>query len=203
MSGHDAENKHTQSETGEPRAHHTCPVWVGRLLVSPLRRLVENPIEILAPLVSSGSTVVDVGCAMGFHSLDLARLVGTEGRVVSIDIQQKMLDGLVKRARRKGLEKIIEPRLCSPSGLRIEDLAGRAELVAAFNVVHETAFPDRFLRECAAALKTGGRLLVVEPKGHVKAEGFAEVTATARSLGLDPQPAPTVWRSLTSLFVKP
>jgi SAM-dependent methyltransferase len=114
-----------------------------------------------------------------------------------------MLDGLAKRARRKGLDGIIETRLCSQETLMLEDLAGAAELVTVFNVVHETAYPDRFLRECAAALKPGGRLLIVEPKGHVTTDDFAETTTTVRSLGLDPQPAPTVWRSLTSLFVKP
>ncbi len=130
--------------TDAARDHHTCPVWIGRLLVSPLRRLVENPTKILAPFVSPGSTVVDVGSAMGFHSLDLARLVGPEGRVVCLDIQEKMLAGLIKRARRKGLDRIIEPRLCSQESLMLDDLAGAADLVTAFNVVHETAYPDRF-----------------------------------------------------------
>ena len=91
--------------------------------------VVENPGTILGPYVEPGSTVVDVGCAMGFHSLDLARLVGPDGRVVCLDIQQKMLDRLVKRARRKGLDTIIEARLCTQEGLELDDLDGTAELV--------------------------------------------------------------------------
>lgn len=190
-------------ETEAAREHHTCPVWVGRLLASPLRRLVEDPREILGRYVSPGATVVDVGSAMGFYSLELARLVGPRGRVVSLDIQQEMLDGLVKRARRKGLDAVIEPRLCTQDGLGIGDLTGIAELVAAFNVVHETARPTRFLGECAAALRPGGRLLVVEPKGHVTDVGFADTVSIVRSTGLDPAPAPAVWRSRTALFVRP
>jgi SAM-dependent methyltransferase len=190
-------------EPGSPRHHHVCPVWIGRLLVSPLRRLVEDPTAILGPLVTPGATAVDVGCAMGFHSLDLARLVGPEGRVVCLDIQQKMLDGLVKRARRKGLDAVIEPRLCSQEALGLEDLAGRAALVIAFNVVHETAFPEQFLGQCAGALRPGGRLLVAEPRGHVSTSDFAEITGVARPLGLRTQPAPSIWRSHTALFEKP
>lgn len=193
----------TTDPTDSPRDHHTCPVWIGRLLVSPIRRLVENPSEILAPFVSRGATVIDVGSAMGFHSLDLARLVGPDGRVVCLDIQKKMLAGLVKRARRKGLDDIIEARLCSQNGLALDDLAGTAELVTAFNVVHETVYPSRFLAECANALRPGGHLLIVEPKGHVTVNDFAGTTATVRSLGLDPQTPPTVWKSLTALFEKP
>jgi len=193
----------TTDPIDNPRDHHTCPVWIGRLLASPIRRLVENPTEILAPFVSRGATVIDVGSAMRFHSLDLARLVGPEGRVVCIDIQEKMLAGLEKRARRKGLDDIIETRLCSQEGLALDDLAGKAELVTAFNVVHETAYPVRFLTQCAQALRSGGRLMIVEPKGHVSVGEFAETAASARSLGLEPQTPPNVWKSLTSLFTKP
>jgi len=187
----------------DPRDHHVCPVWVGRLLVSPVRRLVENPMKTLGPFVTPGSTVIDVGCAMGFHSLDLAQLVGSQGRVVCLDIQQKMLNGLVKRARRKGLEATIEPRLCKPDGLGLDDLAGHAELVCAFNVVHETELPERFLRECFDTLKPGGRLVIVEPRGHVTPDDFAETIATAEAIGLLHDQAPTVWRSLAALFTKP
>lgn len=186
-----------------PRDHHTCPVWIGRLLVSPLRRLVENPQKILGPYVSSGSTVVDVGSAMGFHSLDLARLVGPGGRVVCVDLQEKMLTGLLKRARRKGLDTIIETRPCSQESLMLDDHAKSAELVTAFNVVHETAFPRRFLGECVDVLRPGGRLFIVEPKGHVSKQQFAETSDIAESFGLVEQTAPRVWKSHVALFVKP
>lgn len=187
-------------DTEQPREHHVCPVWVGRLLVSPIRRLFENPGRILGPYVSPGSTVVDVGCAMGFHSLDLARLVGPGGRVVCLDIQQKMLDGLLKRARRKGLDDVIEARLCTQDGVGLEDLAGAASLVVAFNVVHETTYPRRLLSECADALRSGGRLFVAEPKGHVSEASFAESVALAEAAGLVRESAPPVRKSHTAVF---
>ncbi len=200
MSEHTPNGAQTNLHEEESRGRHVCPVWIGRLLVSPLRRLVENPTKILGPYVNPGATVIDVGCAMGFHSLDLARLVGPEGRVLCLDIQQKMLDGLVRRARRKGLDRIIEPRLCSQNGLELDDVVGRAELVCAFNVVHETESPARFLRECSQALKPGGRLLIVEPRGHVTTDAFAETVTITETLGLDREPAPTIRKSLTALF---
>ena len=109
--------------------HRVCPWWNGYLLLSPLRRISENPRTILAPLVARGMTVVDVGCAMGFYSLPLARMVGEGGRVVCVDLQQRMLSTLVRRARRRGLGHIVEPRLCTQERLDLDDLAGRAGLV--------------------------------------------------------------------------
>jgi hypothetical protein len=42
-------------------AKKVCPVWIGHLLASPLRRLVQNPKKILGPYVTSGMTVLDFG----------------------------------------------------------------------------------------------------------------------------------------------
>lgn len=185
-----------------PRHHHVCPPWIGRLLASPLRRLVENPTTILSPYVSRGATVIDVGCAMGFHTLDLARLVGPEGRVICVDIQEEMLDGLIRRARRKGLEGVLETRLCSQESLGLEDLAGEAELVTLFNVIHETMYPRRFLSECTESLKPGGVLFIAEPRGHVTDDEFGDTIDIVRELGMETATAPHVWKSRTAVFTR-
>jgi ubiquinone/menaquinone biosynthesis C-methylase UbiE len=45
-------------------------------------------------------TVLEPGPGMGAFTLELARLVGSSGRVVAVDVQSKMLDGLKRRAKR-------------------------------------------------------------------------------------------------------
>ena len=164
-----------------PRDHHVCPWWVGYLIASPLRKLGENPKKILDPLVEPGMTAIDIGSAMGFFSLPLARMVGEHGRVVCLDVQERMLASLSRRARRAGLDHIIEPRLCTQVDLGLEYLGGGADLALAIHVVHETAYPRRFLKQCVDALRPGGRLLVIEPSGHVSEEDFE----STRRLGLD------------------
>ena len=77
-------------------SHGVCPWWLGYLLASPLRRLLQDPVEIVKPYVEEGMTVLDVGCGMGFFSLPLANLVGEKGRVVCIDLQEKMIKGLLR-----------------------------------------------------------------------------------------------------------
>ncbi len=79
-------------------AHRVCPRWVGYLLISPLRRLLYHPEEILRPFVTIGMAVLDVGSAMGFFKPPLAKIVGPSGKVVSVDVQEKMLQSLQKRA---------------------------------------------------------------------------------------------------------
>ncbi len=75
-------------------AGNVCPHWVGYLLASPLRRLFQNPHKILGPYVEAGMTALDIGCAMGFFSLPLARMVGETGKIVCVDVQEKMLSSL-------------------------------------------------------------------------------------------------------------
>ena len=42
-------------------AEKVCPIWVGYLLASPVRRLFQNPDKILGPYIEDGITVLDIG----------------------------------------------------------------------------------------------------------------------------------------------
>ena len=84
-------------------AKHVCPWWVGYLLVSPIRRWFQDPEKILSPYVSEGMTVLDIGPGMGFFTIPAARMVGDSGRVIAVDLQEKMLKSLVKRAEKAGV----------------------------------------------------------------------------------------------------
>jgi ubiquinone/menaquinone biosynthesis C-methylase UbiE len=164
-------------------AHHICPWWLGYLHVNPLRRLLEPPDKILAPLVREGMVVLEPGCGMGFFTLDLARMVGPEGRVVAIDLQEKMLAGLRRRARRAGLLDRIDVRQAQPDRLGVGDLAGRVDVAFALHVVHEVPDGAAFFTEVATALKPEARLLFVEPRGRVSEDDFAASVALAEKAG--------------------
>jgi ubiquinone/menaquinone biosynthesis C-methylase UbiE len=184
-------------------AHRVCPWWLGYALINPLRRWREQPREILAGLVRDGMIVVEPGCGMGFFTLELARMVGPGGRVVALDVQPRMLAGLRRRAAKAGLADVIDARLVGPDRLGIDDLAGTADAAVALHVVHEVQDQRAFLGELAAALRPGGRLLVVEPAGHVTGEEFAATLAAAAASGLSRVEAPARGRSLEALFQKP
>src|SRR5271157_4508110 len=134
-------------------AQRVCPWWLGYLLASPVRRLFEDPVRVVAPFVREGMTVLEPGPGMGFFTLELARLVGPSGRVVAVDLQPRMLSVLRRRARRRRLQDRVETRLASEDGMRLADLAGRVDFALAFAMVHEVPDAGRFFGEVAAAVK--------------------------------------------------
>ncbi len=160
-----------------------CPWWVGHLMASSFRRWWQNPQSILSPYVSAGMTVLEPGPAMGFFTLDLARLVGPAGRVVAVNLQERMLAALRRRAAKAGVLEQIETRCVTTESLGVADLAGRVDLLLAFYMVHELPDAARFFTEAHAALKPGGRILFVEPKHHVSADVFAASVKQAEAQG--------------------
>lgn len=181
-------------------AHRVCPWWNGYLLLSPLRRLGQSPRTILGPYLRPGMTVLDVGCAMGFFTLDAARMVGPEGRVVGVDLQPRMIATLERRARRAGLAGRIETRVCPGDSLGLADLEGSVDLALAFAVVHEVPDQPRLMAELRSVLRADGRLLIAEPSGHVTDEEFRTSIALAEEAGFSVCERPVIRRSLAAVL---
>jgi 2-polyprenyl-3-methyl-5-hydroxy-6-metoxy-1,4-benzoquinol methylase len=179
-----------------------CPWWLGYVLAAPMRKLVQNPAKILAPFVKKGNTALDAGSAMGFFSLPMAHLVGDTGRVVCVDLQEKMIRGLKKRAVRDGFEKRMEFRVCTPLSLCIDDLAGKVDFALAFAVVHEVPDTARFIREIHSALRMNGAFLLSEPTGHVTKESFAKTLDLAQEIGFRVVRFPVIRRSHSAILTK-
>jgi ubiquinone/menaquinone biosynthesis C-methylase UbiE len=178
------------------------PWWAGYLLLFPARRLLQDPRKILGPYVSEGMTVLEPGPAMGFFTLELARLVGPAGRVIAVDIQPRMLKTLVRRARRARLADRIEIRLATAERLHLEGLEGKVDFCFACAMVHEVDDQDGFFREIFQSLKVGGRLLVTEPVGHVPRSDFEATVAIIEKTGFASQSQPRIRASMSVLFLK-
>ena len=178
---------------------HTCPWWLLFTFDNPIRKLVHHPEKILAPYVKPGDTVLDVGCGMGYFTLSLAELVGSEGQVIAADLQTQMLAGLQKRGERAGLVNRIQ--LCQSTSDRI----GIDELVdfaLAFWMVHEVHQPGNFLWQIYQALKPTGTFLLVEPIIHVSGKAFEQTVSLARGTGFRIVEQPKVRTSRAVLLGK-
>ena len=165
--------------------HRVCPWWLGPLLASPIRRFLYDPEEVLGPYIKEGMNVLDLGCGMGFFSLPMAKMTGRSGRVFCIDLQKKMIGGLVKKAQKAGLSDRIEARTCRQDSLEVKDLAGRIDFALAFALVHEVPDKDRLFSEIRDTLQRDGRFLMVEPGGHVSMKDFEETVSVAQGVGLE------------------
>jgi 2-polyprenyl-3-methyl-5-hydroxy-6-metoxy-1,4-benzoquinol methylase len=165
---------------GEAMAEHVCPWWGGYFIDNSLRRLLHNPEKLLGPHVEPGMTVMDVGCGMGFFSIAMARMVGENGTVIAVDFQQQMLDVLRRRAAKAGVVDRIRFHKCEQDSLGIDV---QADFALAFMMVHEVPDPRRLLAEIYGCLNPGGKLLVAEPKIHVRGPAFRQTMAAAEDVG--------------------
>jgi len=183
-------------------ADHVCPPWVGYLLLNPLRKLTESPRKLFNPFVREGMVVLEPGCAMGFFTLPLARMVGPTGKVVALDTQPKMLSVLARRARRAGVRDLLDIREVGAEGLGIDDLSGQVDFCAVIHVAHEVSDQTAFFADLARAQKPGGRLLIIEPRGHVSTSDFARTLACAEEVGLRPETSPVIYGDRRALLEK-
>jgi len=176
-----------------------CPWWLGYFLASPLRRMTLKPARLLSPYVREGMTVLEPGPGMGLFTLELARLVGPAGRVVAVDIQPRMIQGLKRRAAKAGLGERIDIRLAQPGSLGIRDVSN-ADFALAFAVVHECPDAEKFFSELAASLRPGATLLFVEPSSHVKRAQFEDELKAASRAGFAAVEDPGVGRNRAALL---
>ncbi|HUJ27017.1 MAG TPA: class I SAM-dependent methyltransferase [Myxococcales bacterium] len=164
-------------------SHCVCPWWLGFLLANPLRKLLQDPDRLLAPFLREGMRVLEIGPGMGFFTIPIARRIGPGGQVVCVDVQEQMLAGLRRRARKAGVLDRIDARLVGPDEPLLPEGERAFDLAVLIAVVHELPDAQRAWKEVAASLKSGGNALFVEPSGHVSAEDFATGVAQARAAG--------------------
>jgi SAM-dependent methyltransferase len=135
-------------------------------------------LEILA--LERGERVLEVGPGTGYYSLDVAaRLDG--GTLAVFDIQQDMLEHLMRRASQRGLTNM-ESTLGDAQSLPYED----ASFDAAFLVTVLGEIPDQnaALRELARVLRPGGRLVVGELFGDPHMVTLGKLRPRAEGVGL-------------------
>lgn len=179
---------------------YVCPWWMIHTFDNPARRLFHKPEKMLSPWVGAGDRVADIGCGIGFFSLGLARLVGESGRVYAMDLQEKMLAGVERRAQKAGLAGRIETRKVEAGDLVASDLKGNLDMVLAFWMLHEVPDQAAFLGQVRALLKPGGLFLLAEPRFHVRAKAFEKSLALAGEIGMQLKERPEVRLSRAALF---
>jgi ubiquinone/menaquinone biosynthesis C-methylase UbiE len=136
--------------------------------------------EMLSP--DPGQRVLEVGPGTGYYALQAARWLEPGGTLDILDIQQKMLDHTMHRARAMGITNIV-PRLGEAQALPYpDDHFDSAYLVATLGEVSDKG---RALRELGRVLKRGGRLVVGEVLLDPHKVSFEELLRLTDAGGLD------------------
>jgi cyclopropane fatty-acyl-phospholipid synthase-like methyltransferase len=181
------------------RDEHVCPWWMAWTFDNPLRKWFQDPERILGSFVRDGMIVADIGCGMGYFSLEMAKRAGPGGRVLSVDLQEKMLEHLRRRAVRAGVADRITTTLADPDDIKI---TGQVDFLLAFWMVHEVKDIPRFFGQVAKVLRPGGKVLYVEPRMHVTQKRFEEILKYATDAGLSVGDGPKVGMSRASVLEK-
>jgi len=181
----------TSSAAEEAHGNHGNPAdldaYIARL-EDPARAAWQKPDEVVASLgLKPGDTACDVGAGPGYFTLRLARAVGSEGRVLAVDVEPRMVETLRDRLQAAKLTNVT-PILSIPEDPLLP--AGSCDVVLVVDTYHH--FPDGldYLRRLGRAVKRGGRIVNVDyqkretpvgpPLDHrVAREDFLEVAGRA------------------------
>jgi ubiquinone/menaquinone biosynthesis C-methylase UbiE len=133
-------------------------------------RMFSDPQKNVALLgVDHGMKVADLGAGSGHYAIEAAKLVGPQGRVYAVDVQQDLLSKLKNSAAMAGLRNIevIWGNIEKIGGTKLREALVDRTIVS--NTLFQIAQADRdnLALECKRLTKPGGKLLVVdwEPGG--------------------------------------
>jgi ubiquinone/menaquinone biosynthesis C-methylase UbiE len=194
-----ASDRPNKSRLYRDPGHDVCPVWIAHTFDNPVRRWFHNPERMFADYVRPGMRVLDLGCGLGYFSLGLARMVGVEGHVLSLDLQDGMLMGVRARAKRHGLSERIETVRCTPDALGVKP---GIDFALMFWMLHETPDHLRALQMMYEVLKPGGVLFIAEPGIHVGKGEFERLLGLVRKAGFEMVAQPRVRLSRTMVLKK-
>jgi ubiquinone/menaquinone biosynthesis C-methylase UbiE len=138
---------------------HQAADWLER----PQRSHEEMPDEVVARMALAPDHVVaDIGAGSGYFAFRLAAQV-PRGKVLATDIQPEMLEMIEQRKRAEGIANIETIRGHIDDPMLPADSVDAVLLVDAY---HEFSHPYEMLQGIYNALKSGGKLVLVEYRGE-------------------------------------
>jgi ubiquinone/menaquinone biosynthesis C-methylase UbiE len=185
-----------------PDNDHVCPWWMGYFLINPLRRLRQNPDRIVSQYVKNDMQVIEIGPGMGFFTIPMAKLVGDNGKITAVDLQQRMLSALRKRAQRAGVLQRMELKRAMPNSLCLDGIERMYDFALAFAVVHEVPDQKAFFRELFVVLKPGALLLMADPLSRFSRKKYESALVIAGNTGFCKIGEPVIWKSRTAVLQK-
>ena len=175
-----------------------CPVELAHSLDNKMRRWLQNPKKILSPYVKEGMTVLDMGCGPGFFSIEMANMVGRNGKIISADLQDGMLQKLHMKVKGTELEERIKFVNCTQEIINVTETV---DFILAFYMVHEVPVKNSFFLQLHNILRPQGQFLLVEPKlFHVSKKDFELTTMIAGKNGFKIHQGPSLLFSWSALL---
>lgn len=133
--------------------------WLARFEVESREVYAAREQILQACALKPGESVADVGAGTGFYSRLFADAVSDSGWVYSVDIAAPFLKHIATRATADKIDNLTTV-LCTDTSIRLPRES--VDLVFICDTYHHFEFPAKTLASIHAALKPGGRLVLID-----------------------------------------
>lgn len=173
------------------------PVEQASLLDCRFRLWFHNPRKLLKKFIRPSMTVLDLGCGTGYFTLEAARLLNNNGKVIAADVQQGMLDILKQKLKNSELGGVIEIHQCQEDRL---DLSEKFDFILAFYAFHEMKYIDNVISDLTKIVKPETKVFIAEQKIHVPKTIFNTIIDKLKNKGFEICERPSICFSRTAIM---
>lgn len=110
--------------------------------------------------LKQGQHLADLGCGRGYFALKAAETVGSQGKIMAVDIEPERLEFLQQSAQEQGIGEQVKTLLAQGESIPLESGSMDAALIS--NVLHELNDPLNYLRDTRRILKENGEVWIIE-----------------------------------------
>ncbi|MFH1392734.1 MAG: class I SAM-dependent methyltransferase [bacterium] len=122
-----------------------------------------NPQQLVNQLnIKPGMRIADFGCGSGNITIILARLVGSDGDIIAIDVQKSALESVKSRADLENLSniKLVRANLETANSSGLED--NSVDLVLLANILFQSPNQKAIIQEAERVVKENSCIVVVD-----------------------------------------
>jgi len=158
-----------------------CHVRMAGFWDNRLRRYFHNPNNILKPFIRKNMTVLDFGCGPEVFTIEMAHLLEVTGKVISVDMQQGMLEIIKRKIKGTAIEEIIELHKCRQEPIGLNE---NVDFALMFYVVYEVPSTQNRFKEILSRINRNGLPMIVEPKA-VSKKSFTAMIDSIKENGFE------------------
>lgn len=125
--------------------------------------MFSDPVKNIGYLdIKDGMAVADIGAGSGYYTVEVARKVGSNGRVYAIDVQKDILDRVKNNAATLGIRniEIVLANAEKIGGTKLRENC--VDRIVASNILFQIDQKDDFVLEMRRILKPGGKVLIID-----------------------------------------
>ncbi|MFO7677954.1 MAG: class I SAM-dependent methyltransferase [Thermoplasmatota archaeon] len=136
------------------------PQFLANIIDNPLRRAIQPPEKTaLRHGLRKGMKVLEVGPGNGRYTIAAAKVVGPDGLIVTIDIEEKMIKRVIKRVTQENITNV-RAEVANVYELPYED--SFFDIIYMIAVINEIPEQERAFQEFHRVLKSDGVLVFSE-----------------------------------------